>query len=253
MPDSLIKLKDFFKESNMLLLTKSLFFQDTTKIAETSYADSVRRGHKRLFGYVYMSVDENDIPATLKEGMSPAMCNVESGVYPTLLDVILCNTPLGFKLTNLSTPVDPETIKCFATYICYYQARCSNPLASSVCLIDIRDLGGIIRSKPPVRYFRDAIVPESDVHAFPHHDIDDQTFVRFPSTQKIFDVAITYPLSGSRIVGVIKTFPFSNRSLNSRKLKLYVNPGYAGGMEGARAVAASFNGESEWEMVDVDA
>ena len=64
-----------------------------------------------------------------------------------------------------------------------------------------------------------------------------------------------YPLSKSRIVGVIKTFPLPQESLHPKQLKLYVNPNYTGGMEGAMAVAASFNGERfygerEWEVVD---
>ena len=74
--------------------------------------------------------------------------------------------------------------------------------------------------------------------------------------QLLFDVVIMYPVSKSRIVGVIKGFPSIEAiSQHSQQLKLYVNPNYTGGMEGAMAVAASFNGESfygesEWEMVD---
>ena len=237
MPYPRVEPEDIFKESNMLLLTKSLFFQNTTKIACSYRADSIRRVEPRFFGYVYRCVADDQIPFMFANGIFPIKCNIETGKYEFSRQKF--NITYGTKLLKISTPVNLPRKQCLDTYICYYQARCIHPSFSLTCLIDIRELGGIVRS-------------ESEV---PKLDIDYKAFARFSITKKIFDVVIMYPVSKSRIVGVIKGFPSSNISQHSQQLKLYVNPNYTGGMEGAMAVAASFNGESfygesEWEMVD---
>ena len=247
MPDPRIKVKDIFKESNRLLLTKSLLFQDTTKIEGSYFTNEIQRGLRRFFGYVYRYTrDDNDVPYVFENGLSTAEYDIESG-EPTSYGFHRHGKTYGFRLTDLSTLTDLKG--GIVTHICCYQTLCSQLICSSVYLIDIRELGGIVRREPWIRY-DDAIVPQSNIPACPHDDIDGQAFVRFPVNEEVFDVVIMYPVSKSRIVGVIKTFPLSKRSLHSQQLKLYVNPNYTGGMEGAMAVAASFNGESEWEMVD---
>ena len=243
MPRSRVEPEDIFKESNMLLLTKSLFFQDTTRIAGSHFAKSIRRVEPRFFGYVYRCVDEEDVPYLFANGIFPNLYNLESGRYRNDTGTGTRGLKSGIEyygivLRDISTPLNLETTPCIDTYICHYQARRSHPSFSLACLLDIRELGGIVHSEPWLRRYT-----------------DDEVFDRFPITKKIDEVLVMYPVSESRIVGVIKDFPFSNISQHSQQLKLYVNPNYTGGMEGAMAVAASFNGESfygesEWEMVD---
>ena len=239
MPRSRVEPKDIFKESNMLLLTKSLFFQNTTRIAGSYRAESIQRVEPRFFGYVYRCVDEEDIPYLFANGIFPCLCNLESGRYDKGTSTRLnSDIEYGIVLRDISTPLNLETTAYIDTYISYHQARCSHPSFSLACLLDIMELGGIVHNEPRLRHY-----------------IDDEMSGRFFITEEFYDVLITYPVSESRIVGVIKGFPSSNISQHSQQLKLYVNPNYTGGMEGAMAVAASFNGESfygesEWEMVD---
>ncbi|MCW7553847.1 hypothetical protein NX722_14675 [Endozoicomonas gorgoniicola] len=258
MPDSRLNAKDIFKESNMLLLTKSQFFQDTTKIKDSILESSIRRVGRRFFGYVYKSVLDEDVPYLFENGISPVMHAVESGLYyspgeggyHSRVEKVPGKT-YGYPLTDLSTVENLRSAPCLVTYVCLFQACCSCHLISksvSMCLLDIRELGGTVRDEP---WVSDTIL--HNIRAFSDLDMDHQAFARFTIDKDIFDVAITYPVSKSRIVGVIKGFPQSNRSLHPQRFKLYVNPEYAGGMEGARAVAESFNGGSEWEMIDVDA
>ncbi|UYM18639.1 hypothetical protein [Endozoicomonas euniceicola] len=245
MPDPRLKAKDIFTESNRLLLTRSPFFQDTTKIEGARFATSIREGRRLFYGYVYYrSVSDKEVPYLFENGISTAMYDVGSGKCVSDEKKVPGKT-YGYPLTDVSTLVNLRRVPWFETYVCHYQARCVDPDSSSVCLIDIRELGGVVRSELwSGKTMRDYI------NNLPHYLMDDEAFARFPISEKILGVVIMYPVSKSRIVGVIKTFPFSNRSLHSQKLKLYVNPNYTGGMEGARAVAASFNRESEWLMVD---
>ena len=234
MPDPGIKEKDIFKESNMLHLTKSLFFQDTTRIEGSYFTPSIRKGERRFFGYVYMCVIDKDVPYLFENGISPIMCNIESGEYPLFGGVSVSGKTYGFALTNLSIPANLRKVPCLVTYTCFRQACRSYP-AYSVCLIDIRELGGIFHSEPWNERYSGTIGQRNNIYAF---------------TREVFDIAIAYPVSRSRVVGVIKPLPLLSSSLHAQRLKLYVNPKYAGGMKGARAVVASFNGESEWVMVD---
>ncbi|MCW7551206.1 hypothetical protein NX722_00740 [Endozoicomonas gorgoniicola] len=219
MPDTRIKLKDIFKESNMLLLTKSMFFQNTARIESSSYMPSIRRGKSRFFGYVYkFEWREHYVPYVFENGLTPTECDIESGAPPG--DKRIRGKTYGTRLTDLSTLSMGEGID---THICFYLPPFNQPPSSLAFLIDIRELGGIVLRKLPVRYYNGA---------------------------ELFNVIINYPVSKSRIVGVIRTLLESSGQLIPQQLELYVNPNYTGGMEGARAVAAYFNGESEWLVVD---
>ena len=230
MPDPRVEPEDIFKESNMLLLTKSLFFQNTNRI-EGSHVDSmIRRGERRFFGYVYMFTRRKRyVPYAFENGIPPVQYDIESDGGSSD-DFPIPGKTYGIRLTDLSNRLStrPDTGGSLLTRICFYQIPSGQPRSNLAFLMDIRELGGNVRLKPTIR----------DSYG-----------------DEIFDVLVTYPVSKSRIVGVIETFLRSNGSLDSQKLKLYVNPEYTGGMEGAMAVAASFNGESfygesEWEMVD---
>ncbi|MCW7552443.1 hypothetical protein NX722_07255 [Endozoicomonas gorgoniicola] len=239
MPFPPVKTEDIYEESNMLLLTKSLFFQDTTRIPGSRCAPSFRRVEPRFFGYVYRCVDADDITFMFENGIFPIKCNLETGVY--IVRRYQSYAKSGHVLTDVSTPLNLLNTPNFYTYICYYQARYLYPSwRNHTFLIDIRELGGIVHKTP-------SWSPE-------YKNLNSRAFDGFPITKKIFDVVITYPVSASKIVGVIKELPSPNLSQHSEQLKLYVNPNYTGGMEGAMAVAASFNGESfygesQWEVV----
>ncbi|UYM18640.1 hypothetical protein [Endozoicomonas euniceicola] len=230
MPHSRVNLKDIYEESNRLLLTKRPFFQNTNRI-EGSHVDPMSRGgESRFFGYVYMFTGrELYVPYVFENGIAPVMYDMGSGAPPPNNNRI-CGKNYGIRLTSLSNRLStcPDMSGSLLTHICYYQIPSDQPITNLAFLMDIRELGGIVHREPPVRYY---------------------------DGEEIFDVVVTYPVSKSRIVGVIKYFPSSNTSQHSQQLKLYVNPNYTGGMEGAMAVAASFNGErfygeSEWEMVN---
>ena len=239
MPDSRLKVEDIFKEDNMLLLNSNLPLQDATRIEGSYFMPCIRRVESRFFGYVYRCVLDEEVPYLFENGISPLMCDIESGEYP-LFRIKVPGKTYGYALTDLSTLENLRSAPCLVTYICFYQAFSScyvMPELVSVCLMDIRELGGIARREP-----RSGDTIRGTIHVFSHHDMND--YASYTTSSGIFDVLIMYPVSKSRIVGVIKNFPESDGLLDSQGFKLYVNPEYAGGMEGARAVAAILNGES---------
>ena len=247
MPD-LPKRKDIFREDNMLLLTKSILFQDTTRIEGAHIDPSVREGEQRFYGYVYIAARWGlPVSNVFNSGIHPAHYECGTGQRinfykdPTQYDV-------GIPLTDLSTRANLNG--GIITYTCYLQACCSNHTATEVYLIDASELGGIIRAKPPPRYNSEGtLFSPGDKPALPHMHVYDSIFLGSCATRRIYDVVIMYPVSSSRIVGVIKAHSLSSRWQALSQLKLYVNAGYAGGMDGARTVAESFNGGREWAIV----
>ena len=251
MPD-LPKKKDIFREDNMLLLTKNILFQDTTRIEGARTVASIREGEQRFHGYVYIAARWGlPVPNVFNNGIHPVHYECDTGLR-IMFYKDTAQYDVGIPLTDLSARANLNG--GIITYTCYLQACYSDHTASEVYLIDARELGGIIRTKPPPRYNnKGTLFSTGDKPALPYMHAYDSVFFSSCATGRIYDVVIMHPISNSRIVGVIKGHPLSS-SLSFRpqalsQLKLYVNAEYAGGMDSARKVVESFNGGREWEIV----
>ena len=176
MPCPRVEPKDIFKESNVLLLTKSRFFQNTTKIVGSYCADSIQRVEPRFFGYVYRCVADDQLPIMFANGIFPVQRNIETGEDAHLQD---SDKTYGCLLMDISTPVDltVPSVASLDTYVCYHQACCIHPFFNLTCLLDIRELGGIVRSQSQRQ----------------KRKLKYKAFAGFSITQKIFDVTHYVP------------------------------------------------------------
>lgn len=223
--------REVFSEDNKLLLTKPLFFQNTTLVDDARLEPSAHgQGEQRFYGYVYR----------LDSHVSPPEA-FSNGFFPNHLKS-------GGELSSWPRHREPVQLRGgIITYVCFYAALCSAPHENEAYLIDARDLGGIVRPSPPgFRYNARLNQMAESPWDLPYKDT---LLDLFPITKKIFDVVIMYPIENTKVVGVIKAPFMTNRSLSATRLELYVNPEYAGGLEGAKAVAESFNGGREWVVV----
>ena len=215
-------------EANTLLLTKSLFFQNTTLLTGARQTAPGSRGENRFYGYAFKPDDLNISDAFSK------------GFFPTYID------KPSSEMRDMSVPrsrnISGEVV--IKSYICHY-AACQSRLFCNIYLVDLRELGGIVRGPSTPRF-------ETNPHIVPSYNdgyrSGDWAFKYFPFTRQLYRLETLAPVPGEAVIGMVTCSSPSSRSPASR-LKLHVNPEYKEGMEGVRGIVDLFNGESSWVMV----
>ena len=211
-------------ESNTLLLTKPIFFQNTTLLEGTVTTAPDSRGERRHYGYAFLPDDQNILDAFSK------------GFYPKHLEW------LPRELTEVSTSRRICGDATIQSYICHF-AACQNTAWRNMYLVDLRELGGIVKraSNPPfptARHVRPAYYD-----GYRHGDL---AFERYPFTREFHRLETLAPVPGEAVIGMVTC---SNYSVPMFRIKLHINPDYRQGAEGVRTIADLFNGENAWVMV----
>ncbi|UYM14859.1 hypothetical protein [Endozoicomonas euniceicola] len=213
-------------ESNTLLLTKPIFFQNTTLLEGTAPESRDGRG-RRFYGYAFLPDDQDILDAFSK------------GFYPKYLEWF------PRELTDASTPRRFGGSSTIQSYICHYAAY-QNSTHRNIYLVDLRELGGIVKGAPNPPFPTHRNVRPAYYDGYRHGDL---AFERFPFTREYHRLETLAPVPGEAVIGMVTCFTSRLYILPVAKLKLHINPDYRQGLEGVRAIVDLFNGESDWVMV----
>ncbi|MCW7551140.1 hypothetical protein NX722_00390 [Endozoicomonas gorgoniicola] len=218
--------RNLVSEANTLLLTKPLFFQNTTLLTGARQTAPGRRGENRFYGYAFKP-DDLDISDAFSKGFFPRYLD---GPSREMRDMMVP------RPRNLSGEV------VIQSYICHY-AACQSYLFCNIYLVDLREVGGIVRGPSNPRFATHPSVMPADRDGYRSGD---GAFEYFPFTRQLYRLETLAPVPGEAVIGMVTCS--TTRSPVSR-LKLHVNPGYKEGLEGTRDIVDLFNGESSWVMV----
>ena len=212
---TLRKIREASSEENTFFLTNRSLFQNTTLIAGSSFSAPDNRGVRHFHGYTFLP-DSQSVPDTFSKGFSPE--------------------PIRGKPMYSSVSSSHNII----SYVCHYAAHRSSrgkrPF-NNIYLIDIRDVGGIVR-----------VPTANSLSQRDGYEKYDCAFVYFPITRQVYRVETSNTVSGKRVVGVVGDLGDFYTGQVSR-LQLYVNKNYMEGMRWVKNVVDLFNGDG-WEVID---
>ncbi|MCW7553116.1 hypothetical protein NX722_10810 [Endozoicomonas gorgoniicola] len=204
-------------------MTKSILFQNTTLLEGTTITAPDSKGERRFYGYAFLP-DDQDILDVFSKGFYPRHLEC----YPR-------------ELTEVSTSRRIRGVATIQSYICHYAAyqyiyqRITS--GNEIYLVDLREVGGIVKR---------ASTPAFCCHGYRQGD---SAFQLFPFTREYHRLETLAPVPGEAVIGMVTSFKVRTYFAPLTKLKLHINPGYRQGVEGVRAIADLFNGESDWVMV----
>ena len=215
---SAIDLSGLYDKDNILLLTNSSKFQNTTLVLGASYipaVTSVAHGAKDYFsGYVFRG-DRRPAEIVLKEGFLLQHPFVSENQLPRMAGAVRGIT----WSEGISTSI------CAQAAAQYRNLGHDNLAVGYVYLIDAVHLSGFAIPSP-----------------CPDHPLAR----RFPVLVPLYEVNFMHGIPNTSIVGAVWPKALDDEHSqpwpdNPGKLSLAVNPEYEGGMEGAKAVVKRFN------------